>query len=272
MKKIFKRFLILGACLSFIGGGIFLGAFAKADFDIHALSATKTKEERYEETSIITSLSLEYTVADITLVTTDSEKLSVVYSCPYNRKGDLYEVAITEENGRLSIVEKTKQHFSLSFFSFYDHDVTVYLPKDRVLDIQIETNTGDIKIGDGTFGEINLETDTGDIAFGAITATEISVSVDTGDVDFNGNVIANALTIETDTGDIDGNGVITAQTIDIETDTGDVELIVSGLQNDYTIIAQTNTGDQNIHSGGNGEKKLSVFCSTGDIEIDFMQK
>ena len=269
MKKIFKVFLILGACLLFIGGGIFLIAFAKVDFDIHALSATKTKEERYEETSIVTSLSLEYTVADINVVATDSEKLSVSYSCPYNRKGDLYEVSITEENGRLSIVEKTKQHVSLSFFNFYDHGVTVYVPKDRVLDIQIQTNTGDIKLGNGTFGEIDLETDTGDIVFGAITATEISVSVDTGDVDFNGNVIANTLTIETDTGDIDSNGVITAQTIKAETDTGDVELILSGKQTDYTIIAKTNTGDQNIHSGGNGEKKLSVSCSTGDIEIDF---
>lgn len=269
MKKIFKVFLILGACLLFIGGGIFLIAFAKVDFDIYALSATKTKEERYEETSIVTSLSLEYTVADINVVATDSEKLSVSYSCPYNRKGDLYEVSITEENGRLSIVEKTKQHVSLSFINFYDHDVTVYVPKDRVLDIQIQTNTGDIKLGNGTFGEIDLETDTGDIVFGAITATEISVSVDTGDVDFNGNVIANTLTIETDTGDIDSNGVITAQTIKAETDTGDVELILSGARTDYTIIAKTNTGDQNIHSGGNGEKKLSVSCSTGDIEIDF---
>lgn len=268
MKKIFKRFLILGACLFFIGGGIFLVAFAKVDFDIRALSATKTREERYEETSIITSLSLEYT-ADINVVATDGEKLSVSYSCPYNRKGDVYEVEITEENGRLSIVEKTKQHFSLSFFNFYSHDITVYVPKDRVLDIQIQTNTGDIKLGNGTFGKIDLATNTGDIVFGATTATEISVSVDTGDVDFNGNVLANTLTIQTDTGDIDGNGVITAQTVDVETATGDIELILSGKQTDYTIIAKTNTGDQNIHSGGSGEKKLSVSCSTGDIEIDF---
>ncbi len=269
MKTIFKIFLIVGACLLFIGGGIFVVAFAKADFNIRELSPTKSREEYYEETSTVTSLAIDYNVADITIVATDSEKLSVTYTCPYNRKGDLNEITITEENGNLSIVERTKQHISLSFFNFYDHKVSINVPKDRVLDIKIQTNTGDIKLGDGTFGKIDLDTDTGDITLGAITANEIALSLDTGDVDFNGALTADTLAIETDTGDIDGDGVITAQTVTIKTSTGDVDLTLSGTQTDYTIVAETNTGDQNIHTGGNGEKKLSVTCSTGDIEIDF---
>ncbi len=289
MKTIFKIFLIVGACLLFIGGGIFLVAFAKADFNIRALSPTKNREEYYEETSTVTSLTIDYNVADVTFVTTDSDKLSVSYTCPYNRKGDLNEIKVTEENGTLSIVERTKQHISLGFINFYDHRVRVNVPKDRVLDITIQTNTGDISLGDGTFGKIHLDSDTGDISLGAITATEIKICLNTGDVEFNGAIATSTLAIETDTGevnfngaittdtlgiktstgDIDGDGVITAQTVEIQTSTGDIELVFAGAQSDYTIIAETNTGDQNIHSGGNGEKKLSVTCSTGDIEIDF---
>lgn len=289
MKKLFKIFLIVGACLLFIGGGIFVVAFAKADFNIRELSPTKTREDCYEETSTVTALSIDYNVADITIVATDSEKLSVTYTCPYNRRGDLNEITITEENGTLSMVERTKQHISLSFFNFYDHRVRVNVPKDRVLNIQIQTDTGDINLGDGTFGKIDLDTDTGDITLGTITATEMNLSLDTGDVEFNGAITTSTLTMETDTGDvdfnsaittdtlaiktntgdIDGGGVITAQSVEIETSTGDIDLTLSGAQTDYTIVAETNTGDQNIHSGGNGERKLSITCSTGDIEIDF---
>ena len=271
MKTIFKIFLIVGGALLFIGGGIFLVAFAKADFNVRALSHRQYEEFYYEETTKVTSLNLNHSVADIRLVYADTDTLSVTYFQARDARRNIDEITLTQEDGVLSMVQSRKPHFSPSFFNIsVDHDVTIKIPKDRVLDIVVNTSTGDISISGGTFTSAQLKTSTGDVRFyGDITTETLSIPTSTGDVDFNGNLTANTLTINVDTGDIDSDGVITVQTVEIQTNTGDIELNLAGEQTDYTIVAETNTGKQNIYSGGNGEKKLSVICSTGDIEIDF---
>lgn len=271
MKKIFKLFLIVGASLLFIGGCIFAVAFAKADFNVRALSHVQYREECYKENAQVTTLNLDCSVADIQIAYADTDTLTITYLQAHNTHRDLDEISITEQDGVLSLSQSRNPYFSPSFFNVsVGFEISIQVPQDRVLDINVKTSTGDIQVSSGNFNSAEFKTSTGDMDFyGEIVADTLFAQTSSGEIDIQGNVTANTVSLKISTGDMDSDGVITAQTIDIKTGTGDVEIVLAGEQSDYTVVAKTNTGKQNIYSGGNGEKKLAITCSTGDIEVEF---
>ena len=271
MKRFFKLFLIVGACLLFIGGGIFVVAFAKADFNIRALSHVQYREEHYEESEQVTTLNLDCSVADVQIAYAEVDTLTITYFQAHNTRRNLDEISITEQDGALALYQSRKPYFSPSFFNTsVGFEISIQVPQDRVLDINVKTSTGDIQVSSGNFNSAEFKTSTGDIDFfGDIVADALLVKTSSGKLDIHGNVTANTVGLNLSTGDMDSDGVIDAQNIDVRVSTGDVELVLAGEQTDYTVVAKTSTGKQNIYSGGSGERKLSISCSTGDIEVEF---
>ena len=141
-----------------------------------------------------------------------------------------------------------------------------------VLDtVNLEVDTGDIKLSKLEALTLIIETNTGDVELGeSVIASYTEISTDTGDVDFNGSFVCELLKLETDTGDIGGeDATVDANVISIETDTGDIELRMAGNRGDYETFVNSHTGKSNIASHPGGPKKLTVETDTGDIEIDF---
>lgn len=295
MKKAFLILLIVGLCLIFVGGGVFVVGLAAAGWDIKAFSSVRVENNTYTESaeSPLTSINVDYEIADITVVVGESESVSVSYPQPINRRGAYTsDISITEEGGRLSIVERSNKRGFMSIWNFSEPKVVVTLPAGRTLDLVLNTDVGDISLNakDCAFGSVRLESDTGDISLYAVTATsahvatdtgdismhdgaiggKLEIDTDTGDVELKGEISASEISVEVDTGDIDGeDGTLSADKIALATDTGDIDARLSGAQSDYSISVERELGKSNIVSGGSGAKRLSVSTETGDIEIAF---
>jgi DUF4097 and DUF4098 domain-containing protein YvlB len=299
MRKILKRFTLIGLLLTLLGGVIFLVGFAMSGFDIHKMGNIQIEEKQYSESAEnpITSISLDFNLADFEILfDDDAESIFIEYPQRQTKKGkNLSKITLTETENSVTITE-TNNKFFLSAFNFVSPVVRVTLPASRTYDLSVESNTGDITIlGNGTLsslfletstgdtstkranltclGECEIETNTGDVYLGNFEADNLSISTDTGDIELFGRLKANLLDIEVDTGDIEADdGVIDAVHIVLSADTGDIEATLLGNPSDYAIAADTDTGDSNISSslGSSPTRWLEVETDTGDIDITFI--
>lgn len=139
--------------------------------------------------------------------------------------------------------------------------------------MEIDVDTGDVELGTFTTKSLNIESDTGDINLKDGTASEkIELSTDTGDMEIEGLLTAKEIVIETDTGDCETDGgCLDADVIRLEADTGDIEVNLAGLQSDYAIYVDKDTGKCNVSSQEGGERKLFIETDTGDIYVSFAE-
>jgi DUF4097 and DUF4098 domain-containing protein YvlB len=145
--------------------------------------------------------------------------------------------------------------------------VNVYLPKNRVYALNIETDTGDVWLnGTASLKSLNIETDTGAIDLGLATidcSGDISLSTDTGNI-LTLTLTSENLYIEVDTGNVTLNGKVTIRkNAKIETDTGNVSA-----STDFSVgsdlYIETDTGD--VWLGNISGSNLTVTTDTGNIK------
>ena len=160
-------------------------------------------------------------------------------------------------------------------------------------DVKINLFTGDVKlVGNVNCKDVAFKTTTGDIYFnGNLTCDSLKINSSTGDVFVNGEIKTGLLEKESTTGDFvinkkiearkieveqgtghfKCNAFITANEIEIDTSTGDVCLKLLGFKNDYSYVYEITTGRSNIPAFSNGNKRIEIESTTGDIEIYFEQ-
>ncbi len=157
-----------------------------------------------------------------------------------------------------------------------------------ILGADFKLTTGDMKMGrcafdgplsvKGSTGDINIETvesrsliisgTTLDTKLANIVTGELEVGCTTGNIDFD-TVKATSAFLHATTGHVGLKG-FEANDIRIETTTGSVSGTLPGSIADYTIESRVSTGKNSLpESFGNGEKKLVVKTTTGDVRIYF---
>ena len=272
MMKLFKKLLILALVLILIGGVTFTVAFAASGFNFEKMSGIKNNYTTFNESDGRTAskLNLKFESSDVYLKFDEqAEKISITYPEKTNKNGDkLSSTALTEAEGTISAVEKISYRNSLFLWNFNTPRVDVIIPKDRVLNLLIETDTGDVVIeGDATLTALSIETDTGDVKTknSALTVSgTASLETDTGDVNL-GKINASSLTIETDTGDVSIADSTVSQNIDITTDTGDITFV--GAIVCETLKCEADTGDVDGEDAAVDAKTVAIETDTGDVEL-----
>ncbi len=137
--------------------------------------------------------------------------------------------------------------------------------------MELETDTGDIKLGQFTAKTCKIDVDTGDVRLKNGTVGEkITIGADTGDVEVAGVLQAEEIAIETDTGDFNmKKGLLNASVIRLQADTGDINAKLAGAKSDYAIYVSKDTGKSNVNSQEGGDRKLFVETDAGDIRVTF---
>jgi len=170
-------------------------------------------------------------------------------------------------------------------FHFISAQITVYLPEDEYLkldvnmstgdvtveDVSAETmeisvSTGDITVTDGTFEEVDMKVSTGDIHVTDLKCSWFSSEGSTGDISLHQVIAGQGITIERNTGDVvfDSSD---APVIRVKTNTGDVTgTLLSGKR----FITQTDTGSVDIPESTDGGK-CEIETDTGDIRICILE-
>ena len=246
-----KHYALLGLCSAVLGLVVFATGFCMTGCDPSDLSNVEYKTFHYAESAgaNIQTVKIDYDGANVNVGF--GEELTIDYPKRYNKNGDeISKITITEENGVLSIKETAK--FVLTVFDFTESSLTLTLPTDRVFALDITTDTGDISLpSGGNYLSLDIETDTGYVkTSGTITATSFSV--------------------DTSTGDVRIKDVLDATMVSIDTSTGDVYALLKGTKANYQTSVETSTGDSNITDSSEGERRLILDTSTGDITIKFV--
>ncbi len=304
MKKsntFIKLLLIFGVILTLVGGIIFTVAMTASKWDFSVLAShlyqKKVVELTEEQTEAVSKIKIEMSTADVKIEYHDGQKIIVEGFDVTNLKGKILRRFTTSvSNGELSVTLKREKSHIFSMGTSGDCDVTVKLPKEKVVDLSVDLSTGDVIIGekgkDYKLGKIEIEQSTGDTKIEAnVECSSLDVDGSTGDVFVNGNLKVNSLEVETSTGELYINAEIEAQTIevelssgkvicgsfitaskiDVETSTGDVTLKLLGSRSEYNYSYEASTGESNIYPMQNAgaTKTVRVTVSTGDIYIYF---
>ena len=292
MTKKLKIILISAAALILLGGIIFLISLAAGGFSASGLSSTKTVNRVYNETpdNTINYIIIDYEIADVNIVFGDA--LSVSYSELYTKGGELIsDVFVSDTGGNLSIRERIR-HLKNIGLNASSPKITITLPRDRALSLNIDTDLGDVRFnGEGGNAEyVVISTDNGDVDMKNVNAEKINISAENGsievesllangiikldtengDIDISGSITASIFEADAEKGDISNErGLITANTVNLSASLGDIDAILAGSAADYTVRVEKGIGSSNIKSSSGGDKRLEVECELGDIEIRF---
>lgn len=277
MMKLFKKLLILALVLILIGGVTFTVAFAATGFNFDKMSGIKTVHTTFNESDENTTskLNLKFETSDVYLKFDDkSDKISISYPEKVNKNGDkLTSTAISESGDTISAVETIGYKINLFLWDFSTSRVEVTIPQDRVVDLTLETDTGDVIIeGDATLTNLSIETDTGDVRTKNSTLSvsgRAFLETDTGNLRLE-KINASSLTVEADTGDVTLCDCTVSQNIDISTDTGDISF--AGTIVCETLKCEADTGDVDGEDATIDAKAISIETDTGDVELRLIGK
>lgn len=271
MKKRTIIALIVAAALFLIGiMFLSLGFSFVGEWEDVRIQAEKT----YVVAESFTSVQVDTTVCDVTVVKTD-EEFRVV--CPDSNK---FSYAVTVEENTLLIRQvDLRRWYDFIGIQLGKTTITVYLPDSYYDLIRIDTDTGDIYVPeDFSFGAAEIFTDTGDVRFSASVSERLNASASTGNLTIcagtpemvqvstsTGNVTLQDMAcvdcfVKTTTGDLFISS-LTCQTLDCQSDTGDKQL--QNVVVEEYIKAISTTGD--VELTGCDALTITIETDTGDI-------
>ena len=279
-----KLSLIIAGALCSIGLILFGIAFAMADFVIRQLSSEKYEVNDYSVEASFDEIEILSDISDITFTLSEDGMCRVL--C-HEREKLKHEVTV--EDGRLIIREEDtrKWYDYISFFSFGDARVTVYLPKAQFDALTVSVDTGDIRIPKSiSFDHVEIKTSTGDVnVHGSARMERIQITTSTGEIEIE-NVLCAEIILKTSTGDVELRNTVADAFLQVQTSTGDVEFerfdapvitvktstgdVEGTLLSSKRFNVDTSTGDVEVPDD-EGDQTCSITTSTGDVEIDVIR-
>ena len=299
MKKVL---LVMAAALCTLGLTVLTVSFVGVGFDFQKLDTVEPSSEVYEFAEGFDRIVLGVNTADVRFVVSEDGVARVATA---ERSDKKHSVLVTD--GKL-IIRASDEAWYKQLFGFYfgKEEITVYLPEKTIYSLMAKSSTGDVTLSSGlAFNNVDIETNTGDIRVesevrGLLLAeidtgyvfientrtASIKVEGDTSDVTICNMQISGRVDIETDTGDVKLKNTIVTGNMNIETDTGDIRFDKADAANLYLVTStgdvegtllsdkifdvKTQTGDKELPGSANGGL-CKIRSSTGDIEIDIVK-
>lgn len=173
----------------------------------------------------------------------------------------LKDVSFSNKNGILKFEIKGMSNKFINF-GFYTSDIVIYAPKEVIKEINVNSNYGNIEIGNFENTLVDLNQDCGDIDVENIKDAIIKSSY--GDVKINS--ILNKCDIDLSCGDVKIQNLQINENSNIKNDLGNIKIDQT---NDIFIDAKTDLGDCKIEkSNRHSEVTLTLSNSCGDIKVN----
>ena len=237
MKKNVKISILIASILSVVGFLVCAAGLFLMDFDFSKLNTQPIVTNTHEVTEDFAHISIQTNTADVVFAVSEDDNCHVV--C--NETEKLTHSVRVEGDTLVIQREDHRKWYDHIGISIGEYSVTVYLPRFEYANISIETDTGDVSVGNVNVTEnVSIETDTGDVLLRAIeVGNKLTVVTDTGDVTLD-RTDAASMAITTDTGDVTGT-LLSEKIFFATSDTGKVQVpkSVNGGECEIT----TDTGD-----------------------------
>ncbi len=294
-----KVLLIVGASLVIIGCIVFGGAMSILKWDFTKLSTTEYETNEYVISEAFRDIYVVTDTADIVLVPSKDDKISVTCREQKNIKH-----SVTVEDGVLTVeIKDTRKWYEHIGISIGSPEIRISVPEGeygklyvkgstgqvvipenfQFLSIDIAQSTGKIENYASAKEEVKLTVTTGIIRVENISAQSLELNVSTGKTELFG-VECNSLISTGNTGKMVMTDVIAREKLSVERSTGDVELnrcdggeifietstgdVEGSLLSDKIFSVDTSTGKIRVPDGGKGGG-CRIVTSTGDVHIDY---
>ncbi|MBO5754787.1 MAG: DUF4097 family beta strand repeat protein [Clostridia bacterium] len=261
MRNKTTRWMLVATALLLTGGLLFVGVMSMAKWDFTKISTTKYETSEYEITEAYRDVSLVTGEARVTLLPSEDGRTRVVCHDPKRLK----RVA-SVENGCLTVkAEDTRRWYDyISFFSFGESSVTVYLPAGAYGALSVTGRTGDVSIpSDFSFTSIGVDVSTGDVRLGASATDAVRLKANTGNLSVE-NATAGEMTLSVTTGKVTLTGVDCLGSVTVTVSTGDAVLTDVRCKD---LASEGSTGSlrlQNVVA----ENGFSLTRGTGDVTFE----
>lgn len=245
----------------------------------------------------IESVSINWVLGNITIIESESDKLSVTESgtdldddekMHYLIKDGSLTIQFWESrhSGRIDSSEKNLTVEVPKGISLNIKSVSSNISADElnVTDFSANTTSGDIKIdqitadslktksvsGDMSFDEAiiandtDMETTSGNIDFNSIESDNAKIECVSGDVSIHNALLSNNIEIETTSGDID-LGSLTADNAKLESVSGDASMKITSLS---SADIKTTSGDTELNVPNESGASVDFSSVSGDLEAD----
>lgn len=264
LTKILAILIIVGLTMSVVA--FFMG------MDMHNLRAFFSDENSYSKKlthqtdKTFTKLVLDFDVRDVTFFESTDNTFSMTYYVHESNDVWTFDDSVDgvykisqKENFRFTTI------FNMKITPQYLRKVEVFLPSDWVMDIDIKTATGSVRMQYEDlvlFNDIKIESNTGSIYLTLIDAQSMSLETDTGSIMLDSVIIDSDIDFQTNTGHITLLKVST-HNLNLISDTGRINLTqVFGKQ----LVAKVDTGRITVVDS-EFINSLSAESSTGDVII-----
>ena len=284
IQRISGVFLLIGL----IVGGIVL-VRTGGDFS-EVSNENQVQKEKTFQASQVKELRLELTASDVK-VTGSAETDQVLIKYPESKSSSY---TITEDEGQLTIAEKSNQIVGVLGFDFFfprDWEVEVILPVDSLDNVTLDSSSGDVDLkqlvikenldlslrsGDVRLetvtvaGETSVQLSSGELGLSNVVSKDLFLEVTSGDIQLEGVLVANQTTLEATSGDIGLSQFKAGQETEISVTSGNIKGDLVGKITEYTIQSSVTSGDNNLPQElDGGYKQLRVEATSGDINIQF---
>jgi len=315
-----KIWIVTAICLLAIGLVIFTAVMASYHWDFTKLSTGQYETNTYALTTDFHSITIGTDTADIRFAVSDDDSCKVV--C-YETEKIHHSVNVQADTLCIRKVDERKWYEYIGIH-FKTPQITVYMPKGAYRSlavtsstgaltipadfqftavdvtnstgnitcfasatehVNIQTNTGNIRVENISTGMLALSVSTGKITASGITCTgdmQLKVSTgktalkdircknfssqgNTGDISLQDLIAEESISIIRSTGDVQLNSCDGA-TLSIRTDTGDVK---GTLLSEKVFITKTDTGSIDVPKTVTGGK-CEITTDTGDIRMELV--
>ena len=225
-------------------------------------NAVLSESRTYGVTSDIHSLNVEINSADFTIV--QSNELSV--------ESNLKNLSVTEDNGVLNIVDKTKHSVR-----YNNAKLTLYIPENITFEsADINSGAGRLTADTLSAKTLKLNTGAGQVKFEHLNVLEkTDLKGGAGEIAVNDGSLNN-LSLDLGAGQLNLTAALLGES-NLKFGVGHSELTLLGDKDDYSFDVETGVGKVSIDGrdafsfadGGNGENSVKIKGGVGATDINF---
>ena len=280
MKKGTKVWLIIAGIAFALGIILMVCGVAVSGFDFRNLRAPETELTEYVIAESFDSIKTDILDCDILIYPSADDQCTV--KCVDSKN---MEHSVFVSDGKLIIEQHDTRRWyeHISFFTEKKY-IRIDLPKTQFDEFYLKTVSGDIYISDEFIIKgLNLNTTSGDLKIGNISADSIQCTTTSGDIEAKDISCIGDITLKVTSGDIDLSNTVAKGKLQIKTVSGDIELdrcdgaelslktrsgdIEATLLSGKVFDADATTGDVRVSSSQSGAGKCVARTTSGDIEI-----
>ncbi len=188
----------------------------------------------------------------------------------YNEKTESYHTMI--HSGILEIKKNVKWYQHLFFLFRNKRELTLEIPNNGLIDIDIKTKNKNIVAEEGIWGNLSLKTTNSNIEIFGCKVYNIFGKTNNGSIRLMDVASKNDIELLTFNADINAEGVKLEGKMKCKTANAKIDCIVNGVPEDYQVKARTiNAGVRVPKECRNGNKRIDLVTSNGAVTVAFKE-